>query len=130
MQQKNVRPWLCFYQGCLQADPALGVSQDRGYCVTRLSVVESIESPPAPSILPLPPRETRGNMIAFPQRPGSNLRNSADMRPLRALIETWLQLASPPSIVTSLPAKGGNNPAFEPLSRRKRQSGRFQPSRA
>jgi hypothetical protein len=93
-QQKNVIPWPCSHPWFSQADSAYEVSQERGYNVTRHRGVEPVASLPAPSPVSSLPREIRGNVIPFPQRPTSNLGNSAD---IRTLIDSWLQLASAPT---------------------------------
>ena len=65
-QQKNVIAWSCPHQMYLPADLAYEVTQERGYCVTRLRSVAFLASPPFPSVR-LATRKVRGNVIPFPQ---------------------------------------------------------------
>ena len=43
--QKNVRAWSCFHRMYLQADLTYEVTEERGYCVTRLRSVKFLECP-------------------------------------------------------------------------------------
>ena len=85
VQQNNVKTWSCLHQMYFPANVTYEMTQERGYCVTRLRSVEFLESPPPTG---LSNHKVRDNVIPFPQQPGSNPEDSAA---LHALFETWMQ---------------------------------------
>lgn len=114
VQQKNVSTWSCPRKRYLPADLTYEVTQERGYYIARLRFVEYLESP-FPSTGGLSPQSTRGNIIAFPERPQPDSQYSENMW---EMVETWLQYTSLPSNVIRMPVKGDNLPAVAPPSMR------------
>lgn len=72
LQQMSKIAWSCPHRMYLRADLAYEVTQERGYCVTRLLSVKFLEAPLLPHVRPTP-RKGRGNVIPFP-KPGHSTR--------------------------------------------------------
>ena len=71
-QQQKTITWSCPHQMYLQAHLAYEVTQERGYCVTRLRSVELLKPPLMVCVRSIPPK-IRSNVIPFPRPKDSRL---------------------------------------------------------
>ena len=66
LRQKSRIAWSCPHRMYLQADLSYEITQERGYCVTRLRSVELLKPPPTACVRSTP-RKIRANVIPFPK---------------------------------------------------------------
>jgi len=70
LRQNSKIAWSCLHKMYLQADLSYEITQERGYCVTRLRSVELL-NPPLRACVRLAARKVGANVIPFPKSKGA-----------------------------------------------------------